>query len=335
MDRGADRTRARGRPPAPRPAIRRGHAVLHSRTDRRCTSLYRGRPCASSGTRTPAGYRTKHRRFWVASTCRTGAPNGGSSCAKKPSQPAGRTYLHPRVPRAGIGDSRCKGRGDGDVEGFPRRSPKTDRQSAHSELRPARIRARPPRRRSPRVPIKLIAKACRLPWTAVTDSSSRTTQAICLASRRPRQHPDEALDYATVALTRFYDTGHFSVMPAALAVLASILDRLGLHEPAATISVPASTPFAGATYPEIHETVARLRDVLGDDTYERLAREGASMSRAMLAAYALEQIDLARAHLIQAGESVLASSASCSPISRAQSVGGKPTLAPAHRTCRA
>ena len=114
---------------------------------------------------------------------------------------------------------------------------------------------------------------------------------------------DEALDYATVALTRFYDTGHFSVMPAALAVLASILDRLGLHEPAATISVPASTPFAGATYPEIHETVARLRDVLGDDTYERLAREGASMSRAMLAAYALEQIDLARAHLIQAGES--------------------------------
>ena len=127
--------------------------------------------------------------------------------------------------------------------------------------------------------MKLIAKACRLPWTAVTDNSSRTTQAT------------------------FYDTGHFSVMPAALAVLASILDRLGLHEPAATISVPASTPFAGATYPEIHETVARLRDVLGDDTYERLAREGASMSRAMLAAYALEQIDLARAHLIQAGES--------------------------------
>ena len=118
-----------------------------------------------------------------------------------------------------------------------------------------------------------------------------------------RGNIDEALDYATVALTRFYDTGHFSVMPAALAVLASILDRLGLHEPAATISVPASTPFAGATYPEIHETVARLRDVLGDDTYERLAREGASMSRAMLAAYALEQIDLARAHLIQAGES--------------------------------
>ncbi len=57
--------------------------------------------------------------------------------------------------------------------------------------------------------------------------------------------PAEALDYATIALTRFYNTGHFSVMPAALAVLASILDRLGLHESAATISVPASTPFAG------------------------------------------------------------------------------------------
>ena len=109
--------------------------------------------------------------------------------------------------------------------------------------------------------------------------------------------PAEALEYATIALTRFYNTGHFSVLPSAIAVLASILDRLGLYEAAATISVSASTAFAGATYPEIHATLAHVRHVLGDDTYEHLARKGESMSSAVLAAYALEQIDLARAEL--------------------------------------
>jgi len=112
--------------------------------------------------------------------------------------------------------------------------------------------------------------------------------------------PMEALDNATVALTRFYNTGHYSVMPSALAVVASILNRLERYEPAATLSVPASTPFSGTTYPEIHQTVAHLRDVLGEDAYGQLARKGASMSNAVLAAYALEQIDAARAHLGQA-----------------------------------
>ena len=113
---------------------------------------------------------------------------------------------------------------------------------------------------------------------------------------------NEALDYATIALTRFYNTGHYSVMPSALAVLASILDRLGLYEAAATISVPASTPFARATYPEIHGTIAHLRDVLRADAFEPLARKGESMSNAALAAYALAQIDSARAHLMHLDE---------------------------------
>ncbi len=112
----------------------------------------------------------------------------------------------------------------------------------------------------------------------------------------------EALDYATIALTRFYNTGHFSVLPAAFAVLASVLDQLELHEAAATISTRAATPFAGAAYPPIHRTVARLRDVLGDETFERFALRGESMSNATLAAYALEQIDSARAHLMQFDE---------------------------------
>jgi predicted ATPase len=113
-----------------------------------------------------------------------------------------------------------------------------------------------------------------------------------------RDDPAGALDYATIALTRFYNTGHFSIFPAALAVLTSILDRLGLYEHAATISVPASTEFAGASYPKIYETISHLRLVLGDRTYDQLAEKGASMSNAALAAYALEQIDNARAVLL-------------------------------------
>jgi hypothetical protein len=118
-----------------------------------------------------------------------------------------------------------------------------------------------------------------------------------------RGDPIEALDNVTLALTRLYNTGHFSVMPSALAVLVSILDGLGLYEPAATLSGPASTAFAGATYPEIGVALVHLRDVLGDEAFERFARRGEAMTNAALAAYTLEQIDSARAHLTQLAES--------------------------------
>ena len=42
-------------------------------------------------------------------------------------------------------------------------------------------------------------------------------------------------------------------------------------------------------------SVFKLRDVLGDDRYESLARIGADMTNAARANYALDQIDLARA----------------------------------------
>jgi len=118
-----------------------------------------------------------------------------------------------------------------------------------------------------------------------------------------RDDPIEALDNATIALTRFYNTGHYSVLPSALAVLVSILDGLGLYEPAATLSAPASTEFSGATYPEIAKALAHLREVLGDEAFEQFARRGEAMTNAALAAYALEQIDSARAHLAQLAES--------------------------------
>lgn len=43
-----------------------------------------------------------------------------------------------------------------------------------------------------------------------------------------------------------------------------------------------------------------LRDALGDQTYESLARQGETMTTATMVTYAYEQIDLARAELLGA-----------------------------------
>ena len=45
------------------------------------------------------------------------------------------------------------------------------------------------------------------------------------------------------------------------------------------------------------QVVAQLRDVLGDQTYESLARKGETMTTAAMVAYAHDQIDQARAEL--------------------------------------
>jgi hypothetical protein len=50
-------------------------------------------------------------------------------------------------------------------------------------------------------------------------------------------------------------------------------------------------------FPEINTTIAHLRDVLGDQTYESLARKGAAMTTTAIATYAYDQIDQARAEL--------------------------------------
>jgi hypothetical protein len=52
-----------------------------------------------------------------------------------------------------------------------------------------------------------------------------------------------------------------------------------------------------ATNPEITTAIAHLRDVLGDQAYESLARKGESMTPAAVVTYAYDQIDQARAEL--------------------------------------
>ena len=115
--------------------------------------------------------------------------------------------------------------------------------------------------------------------------------------------PVDALDYADLAIRRFYNSGSYSVVASAFAVLAGLLDRLGQYEAAATMSASGANPFARATYPELHGTIAHLREVLGDDTYELLAGAGESMTNAAMVTYAFEQIDLARANLLHVSDS--------------------------------
>jgi hypothetical protein len=59
----------------------------------------------------------------------------------------------------------------------------------------------------------------------------------------------------------------------------------------------AFSPGTALAIPEITTAIAHLRDVLGDQTYESLARKGETMTTAAIAAYAYDQIDQARAEL--------------------------------------
>ena len=63
-----------------------------------------------------------------------------------------------------------------------------------------------------------------------------------------------------------------------MAALTALFDRLGRHEPAATIAGFAFSPLTALATPEINTAITHLRDVLGDQTYESLARKGETMT---------------------------------------------------------
>jgi hypothetical protein len=105
--------------------------------------------------------------------------------------------------------------------------------------------------------------------------------------------PLDAFDFLTLAIRNYHDAGNLSLMPMPSAVLAAFFDRLGHHEPAATISRFAATPSTRTAFPEINATITHLRDVLGETTYESLARKGETMTTAAMVTYAFDQIDQA------------------------------------------
>ena len=109
--------------------------------------------------------------------------------------------------------------------------------------------------------------------------------------------PTEFFPHLTVAIRHYYDAGNAANLQNPLAILASLLDSLGHHEQAATNSGFAATAFTLASYPQLNSTMVHLRDVLGDETYESLARKGEMMTTAEMVTYAYDQIDQARAEL--------------------------------------
>ncbi len=120
------------------------------------------------------------------------------------------------------------------------------------------------------------------------------------------EHGDtvSAFDHLTLAIRNWHNAGNTTTIRIPLASLAALFDRLGRYEPAATIAGFALSPIATAGVPEITTAITHLREVLGEATYESLARKGETMTTAAMATYAYDQIDQARTELEQRADSM-------------------------------
>jgi predicted ATPase len=131
------------------------------------------------------------------------------------------------------------------------------------------------------------------------DSGNRYAETLLagVLSYLEAEHGDPlaALDYVTLAIGNFHDAGNTTGVRTGTSILAALFDRLGRHEPAATIAGFAVSPLTAVA--EFNTAIAHLRDVLGEATYESLARKGETMTTAAMATYAYDQIDQARAEL--------------------------------------
>jgi tetratricopeptide (TPR) repeat protein len=140
------------------------------------------------------------------------------------------------------------------------------------------------------------------------DSGNRNTESVLALTvcRGEAEHGDPlaALDYITVAIRHLHDAGNTTMIGRALAGLAALFDRLGRHEPAATIAGYAVSPFTATALPEFNTAIAHLREVLGDLAYESLAHKGETMTTAAMVTYAWDQIDQARTALEQRADSM-------------------------------
>jgi ATP/maltotriose-dependent transcriptional regulator MalT len=120
-------------------------------------------------------------------------------------------------------------------------------------------------------------EALRQGWTIAEESSNRQqtsiTAGLLSGLAAARGEFADAFDYITQTTRHYYDSGAVELMRVTLGTfLVVLLDRLGHHEPAATISGFAADALARASFPEIEDAVAHLREVLGDDGYAARAR---------------------------------------------------------------
>jgi predicted ATPase len=110
--------------------------------------------------------------------------------------------------------------------------------------------------------------------------------------------PAATLDSLAVAIRNNHESGNVGMMHNPLATLAIALERFGRYEPAATIAgFAALNPMVAVSLPELAALTTRLREILGNQPYESLARKGEAMTIAAIATYAYDQIDQARTEL--------------------------------------
>jgi predicted ATPase len=132
-------------------------------------------------------------------------------------------------------------------------------------------------------------------------TGNRYTETVLAGAvaRLEAEHGDtaSAFDHLTLAIRNSHDAGNTTTVRTALAVLAALFDRLARYETAATIAAFAFNPLTTAFFPEFTAAITHLRDVLGDQTYESLARKGETMTTAAMVTYAFDQIDQARTEL--------------------------------------
>jgi predicted ATPase len=109
-----------------------------------------------------------------------------------------------------------------------------------------------------------------------------------------------SLDYLSLAIRNFHDSGNITQLRASLGILVTYLDRHGRSISAATIAGFAGVvPTAAPNVPEFEAGIAHLREVLSAETYQSLARKGEAMTMATMVSYAYDQIDRVRHELEQ------------------------------------
>ena len=105
--------------------------------------------------------------------------------------------------------------------------------------------------------------ALRRGWVIAQDNRIRCNEsylAMNLAQLEAR-HGDQvaALDYLTLTIDNYRQSGNIPRLLPPLAILAAFLHRLGRHEPAATIAGYASVPFTVGAIAELGNAIAGRR----------------------------------------------------------------------------
>lgn len=145
-------------------------------------------------------------------------------------------------------------------------------------------------------------EACRhgLELAKRTGNRGNETYLLSMVARLEASIGDRLASLHSVALAvhNYQDSGNPTNMGTALAVAAIVFDSLGRFEAAAVAAGFGLSPLNVAAMPEVVTVRDHLRDVLGIDTYESLARRGQMMTLAEIAAYAYDEIDQAQANLM-------------------------------------